>query len=686
MILKSLKLENIRSYKQAEVNFPLGKVLLSGDVGAGKSTILLAIDFVLFGLTKGIISGNTILRHGEREGYVELNFEIEGKPIIIKRTLKRSSEAIQQDAGYLIIEGKKVTGTATELKSKILEILNYPPEFLTKGKALIYRYTVYTPQEEMKEILLGEEEIKLNTLRRVFGIDKYKRVVENSQILVREYNFKRKELNAYAQDINLLKNEIKSKNDEMNFIFGELKNLGPVEVEVNLKFDNLRKDYDKYNNELKFAQDFKGKIALFESEINNKNEILLKNQRNFEKLNYEISELSKENLVREDDFVLKQEISKQEKEIENREKELKLTEFRMYEIEAEKKSAEKIKNSIMNLNQCPTCKQDVSKEYKSGVFERQNIIIQETTLEINKIKLDLIKNNLELNNLRTALKLLNERLNKTNLVNFKIKALSEKNETIKKIESENIKLKEDILDLNSSKIKFVSDLELIKDSEKKYLEIKKEIDFIIDRQRAIAIKKTSLTEKINSIQEFIQRQEKEIARKEKSLQESERLSSLVSWLNGKFTEMVLVMEKNIMKKIHSDFSIIFGKWFNTLIDDDLIQIYLDENFNLKITQNGYDSEYLNLSGGEKTACALAYRLALNQVINKMMSHIRTRDLIILDEPTDGFSSEQLDRMKLVLDELEIKQVIIVSHESKIESFVDKLIKIEKKQHISKMIN
>jgi len=437
---------------------------------------------------------------------------------------------------------------------------------------------------------------------------------------------------------------------------------------------------------LKFAQDFKGKIALFESEINNKNEILLKNQRNFEKLNYEISELSKENLVREDDFVLKQEISKQEKEIENREKELKLTEFRMYEIEAEKKSAEKIKNSIMNLNQCPTCKQDVSKEYKSGVFERQNIIIQETTLEINKIKLDLIKNNLELNNLRTALKLLNERLNKTNLVNFKIKALSEKNETIKKIESENIKLKEDILDLNSSKIKFVSDLELIKDSEKKYLEIKKEIDFIIDRQRAIAIKKTSLTEKINSIQEFIQRQEKEIARKEKSLQESERLSSLVSWLNGKFTEMVLVMEKNIMKKIHSDFSIIFGKWFNTLIDDDLIQIYLDENFNLKITQNGYDSEYLNLSGGEKTACALAYRLALNQVINKMMSHIRTRDLIILDEPTDGFSSEQLDRMKLVLDELEIKQVIIVSHESKIESFVDKLIKIEKKQHISKMIN
>jgi len=46
--------------------------------------------------------------------------------------------------------------------------------------------------------------------------------------------------------------------------------------------------------------------------------------------------------------------------------------------------------------------------------------------------------------------------------------------------------------------------------------------------------------------------------------------------------------------------------------------------------------------------ALAYRLSLNQVINNLMSTIKTRDLLILDEPTDGFSGEQLDRMRDIL--------------------------------------
>ena len=69
----------------------------------------------------------------------------------------------------------------------------------------------------------------------------------------------------------------------------------------------------------------------------------------------------------------------------------------------------------------------------------------------------------------------------------------------------------------------------------------------------------------------------------------------------------------------------------------------------------------------------------------MISVVKTKDLLILDEPTDGFSDEQLDRMKIVLDELKIKQVIIVSHESKIESFVDNVIKLEKKEHVSKVV-
>ena len=140
-----------------------------------------------------------------------------------------------------------------------------------------------------------------------------------------------------------------------------------------------------------------------------------------------------------------------------------------------------------------------------------------------------------------------------------------------------------------------------------------------------------------------------------------------------------------MLRLHNDFNSLFEKWVNILIDNENLNVKLDNEFTPMIVQDGYDIEYGFLSGGEKTAIALAYRLSLNQVINNLMSLIETKDVIILDEPTDGFSNEQLDRVRVVLDELNIKQVIIVSHEDKIESFVDNVLRFEKKGHVSNVL-
>ena len=52
-------------------------------------------------------------------------------------------------------------------------------------------------------------------------------------------------------------------------------------------------------------------------------------------------------------------------------------------------------------------------------------------------------------------------------------------------------------------------------------------------------------------------------------------------------------------------------------------------------------DYDFLSGGERTAAALAYRLALNQTINSILSKIKTRGIIILDEPTDHLDMESI---------------------------------------------
>ena len=161
---------------------------------------------------------------------------------------------------------------------------------------------------------------------------------------------------------------------------------------------------------------------------------------------------------------------------------------------------------------------------------------------------------------------------------------------------------------------------------------------------------------------------------------------MYEWLDSFFVNLVELIERKVMFKIYNDFNSLFQNWFSMFMDNDIIKVRLDEEFTPIIEQNGYDIEYQNLSGGEKTACALAYRLALNQVINNIMTNINTRDLIILDEPSDGFSLEQLDKLRNVLQELKMKQVLIVSHENKVESFVDNIIKIKKEGHVSNVVS
>ena len=60
------------------------------------------------------------------------------------------------------------------------------------------------------------------------------------------------------------------------------------------------------------------------------------------------------------------------------------------------------------------------------------------------------------------------------------------------------------------------------------------------------------------------------------------------------------------------------------------------------------------------------------------------NLIILDEPTDGFGKEQLIRVRRVLDELESAQIGMVSHERELESFVDTIYRITKEGGISRI--
>src|SRR3989344_916648 len=201
MLIKYIRMHNIRSYISQEIRFPDGSILLSGDIGSGKSTILLCIEFALFGIKRGDLSGEALLRNGKNNGSVKLGLVIDNKEIVVNRKLKRTSLGIAQDSGWIMVNGRKKEAAPSELKADILQLMGYPAELLTKGKDILFRYTVYTPQEEMKQIILESKDARLDTLRRVFQIDKYKKIIENSSIIARDMKEKKRELEGKSSDI-----------------------------------------------------------------------------------------------------------------------------------------------------------------------------------------------------------------------------------------------------------------------------------------------------------------------------------------------------------------------------------------------------------------------------------------------------------------------------------------------------
>ena len=673
MIFKKLTIKNIRSYEDLEIEFPHGSVLLAGDIGAGKTSILLALQFALFGLQPGQ-KGSSILRQGQNHAYAKLEFEVDSKPIILERTIKKSKKgSISQDLNIISIDGKTEELSTSEMKNRVVKILNYPKEFIKKSN-LLYKFTVYTPQEEMKAIINERPEIRLDTLRHIFGIDRYKKIKENSQIFLQKIKESIKIKEVGIMELNKLKERLNLENEnkiklsrEVNNLAIEHKNFLEQKKKSEEKLSSIQQSIEeKKNLDLKLSQKkflLQGKKDTFER---TKKEIF-----NMQKQIAQKIEFSEEKLKSILNLLIKH-----KNILENANSNLINQTSRISVLNSKKDDLLKLKEKIISLENCPTCFQTVSTEHKNKITKRTQFDIEDINREFEQKLVD--KNQLtnELEREKELIRGYEE--DKTKLQQNKIKY-----EHQKIIE---IKIKSDafILDRTANEIKeieekikeFSTKLESFNETEKIFQEHKKEFDEINEKVR---IKEITLAEKnkeLEILKKYLEELQENISKKEKILSQLHYLRELQDWLQEKFLAIITLTEKNVLAKLRNEFSKIFSEWFSMLVPKDL-SVRLDEDFTPIVTNQDYEIEYNFLSGGERTAVALAYRLALNQVLNSLLSKIKTKDIVILDEPTDGFSDQQLDKMRDIFEQLKSEQIILVSHGQKIEDFVDHIIRIKK---------
>ena len=679
MKLKKIKLNNIRSYKNQEIIFPEGSTLLSGDIGSGKTSILLAIEFALFGLQPGQ-RGSSLLRNGEIEGGATIEFEIEGKEVIINRTLKKT-KSISQNYCSIIIDDIIKEVSVTELKSIVLDLLNYPKEF-SKKQNILYKFTVYTPQEEMKQIILQDPETRVNTLRHVFGIDKYKRILENTSILTSKLREEKRFKEAIISNLEKDKEEILSKENELET---KRYNIISIEKELFLKTEirkNIQEEKEEISKKIEEKNKLQSEIDKTRIMIATKEDSILNNSKLIERLSGQIKDLDLIKIEDSEISNLENELNllKKEKE-ELNEKNLTIT-SQISSFVLKNQDNDNLKNKIYGMEICPTCLQDVGPVHKSNVKNKVETDIVENVKKIDFLSIEKKSISEEINQTSSKINFIQNKIQELKILKVKLESVYEKKIRIKELEENTFSLKKDIELLTQHMIILKDSAFELNKYSNTFKQKNQEFEIAFKEERLAEIKVAELKKEIEVFKRQIQEFKEKVKKLEEIKLQLNYISNVENWISKNFVSLISNIEKNVMVKLKTDFSALFSEWFSMIVPDNF-NVRLDDQFTPIIEQYGYELDYAYLSGGERTAIALAYRLSLNQVINSILSKIKTKDLVILDEPTDGFSDQQLDKIREVLEQLNIAQLIIVSHEQKIEGFVENVIRLTKEDGISK---
>lgn len=762
MKLNKLTLHNIRTYTNTEIVFSEGISLLSGDIGAGKTTILMAIEFALFGASRTDLPSDSLLHNKSVNGSVTLDFDCD-KNYVIHRPLQRTKTTVKQLPGTLNVDGVEHSLTATELRAKMLEVLGYPESMLTKTKNDLYRYTVYCPQDHMRTILEAAAEERIEILRKLFELDKYKRVKTN--------------VDTYCKDLRPQLKVIKETFTELNTITAQCEEYTQKIVDAQTllqaaqqQLDVLQKDYEQLNKAAQQKVELeKKKSELTTTYTVNKTKIdtLQKSMVELQKVSVqptpdiesketELRILDKKlgqareldtqyahtyqqwKLAREHaQKVLSQPFTDTTDTIKRKLKDAQNVQLNTLETQYAKTSSQievmtkdiaECTNHIVQLQQraqhltekqCTQCGQHISSEYANTQKQQCTQDVQQREQIVNTLQHTLDK-------LKEQQRTLHDDIVKSKHLSLELPRLQEDLERVTQTKGERDKAKNV---LNKEQPNYVSNTKKLTD---KYLSVQQELV----NMKQLIVQVTQAKEKVQAythdidrikqqnevVQKEIQQiviptvdvaqlekaQQAYIAQKEQVVELQSRITHLSEtkrvlttqlekmvaqrdkhdnlkqrhdWLEQTFQPILSMIEKEQFAKVYHVCNESFQHWFQYLLQNKQLYGCLDETFTPYIEQDSV-VPFNYLSGGERTATSLAYRLALTTVVNQLLDSIQTKDLLILDEPTDGFSAEQIQSLTELLKELPVNQILIVSHDIALESMVNRVYKIEKVNGVS----
>jgi len=267
-MIKSLRLVNWRSHSDTTLKFGSGTNLLVGIMGAGKSAVLDALSFALFGtfplLERRRVKLEDVVRYNEPNAKVILDFSWNGNDYRIEREITKQKNRFSTKAdayrdGSLIETG---TTIVTELVESAIGV-DYD----------LFTRAIYSEQNNIDYFLSLDPKRRKEEFDRILGLDRFEKARAGAVSIANRFDAAaaayadkydenrvaelEKTINEFSGKENTLKDDIKFTSDSLKKIKIELKELSSA-------YESLEKKRKRLEELAKEIANLKGKISSLE--------------------------------------------------------------------------------------------------------------------------------------------------------------------------------------------------------------------------------------------------------------------------------------------------------------------------------------------------------------------------------------------------------------------------------------
>ena len=270
-MLTSIELYNWKTHKSTKLDFSKGTNILIGQMGSGKSSVMDAIAYALFGNFPSIQHRRTNVSYlirskpkQEDTAKVKLSFEINGNSYEVERVISQNSPStatLKRDGVYLQSQPQRVT-------EEIVKLLKMDYDLFSRA--------VYSQQNGLEYFLNLRSADRKKEIDNLLGLDKFSEAKENVTSLAnRIKDMVKEDSKAVAEfdesrikeQLEALEKEIARYNEAEASAEKKLAETKTKLTASEAKLNAAKEELNKKNKLLQEIRELKGKTETFTSEI-----------------------------------------------------------------------------------------------------------------------------------------------------------------------------------------------------------------------------------------------------------------------------------------------------------------------------------------------------------------------------------------------------------------------------------